>query len=62
MRELITEKGWTPTEAQVNQTADALRAAVQSASEISLKLANDREATMQWLSLPSDPTLNADQK
>lgn len=63
MRELITEKGWTPTEAQVNQTADALRAAgVQSASEIPLKLP-PRQATLAMAVLAgSDPTLNADAK
>ena len=63
MRELITEKGWTPTEEQVNQTADALRAAgVQSASEISLKLP-PRQATLAMAVLAaSDPSLNADAK
>tara|TARA_S200000501_G_scaffold216155_1_gene202839 strand:- start:16030 stop:18081 length:2052 start_codon:yes stop_codon:yes gene_type:complete len=63
MRELITEKGWTPTEEQVNQTADALRAAgVQSASEISLKLP-PRQATLAMAVLAaSDPSLNTDQR
>ena len=63
MRELIVDKGWTPTEQQKEQVASQLQAAnVTSASQIAQALGR-REATIAYAVLAgSDPTLNADQK
>ena len=63
MRELIVDKGWTPTEQQKEQVASQLQAAnVTSASQIAQALGR-REATIAYAVLAgSDPTLTAAQK
>ena len=63
MRELIVDRGWTPTEQQKEQVASQLQAAnVTSASQIAQALGG-REATLAYAVLAgSDPRLNADQK
>jgi hypothetical protein len=63
MRELIVDKGWTPTEQQKEQVASQLQAAnVTSASQIAQALGS-REATIAYAVLAgSDPTLTAAQK
>lgn len=58
MRELIVEKGWKPTEDQVNQTADLLkRSGVQSVMDIPAKL-RPREVTLAMTVLASSQDLN----
>jgi hypothetical protein len=63
MRELIVDKGWTPTEQQKEQVASQLQAAnVTSASQIA-QVYGPREATLAYAVLAgSDPTLTAAQK
>ena len=58
MRELIIDKGWKPTEAQTNQTADLLRqSGVQSVMDIPAKL-RPRQATLAMTVLASSQDLN----
>ena len=63
MRELIVDKGWTPTEQQKEQVASQLQAAnVTSASQIA-QVFGPRQATIAYAVLAgSDPTLTAAQK
>ena len=62
MRELIVEKGWKPTEDQVNQTADLLkRSGVQSVMDIPAKL-RPREVTLAMTVLASSQELDPAQQ
>ena len=62
MRELIVEKGWKPTEDQVNQTADLLkRSGVQSVMDIPAKL-RPRQVTPAMAVLASSQNLDPAQQ